>query len=158
MLIYKSNRVNGRKYVLRQWLLVTLVISIPLIIDILAPSINLINNSFFYYYLPLISLSQLLSLFQKDRINEIVIDTYRQTVSIKYYDVHKGVVRKTFSFKDLKVKILTTQKTLLTDPFNITLFGANKETFEISRSKDGFTTQTMRELVQKLESLTSPVS
>jgi hypothetical protein len=26
MLIYKSNRVNGRKYVLRQWLLVTLVI------------------------------------------------------------------------------------------------------------------------------------
>jgi hypothetical protein len=143
----RSERHNDLNYILRLWLSDILLFAAGL----------LITNYFFNFFSSLssflmlitfLSVSTWINIAQQDRVNEISIDTLGESVTLRYYDINQGQVEKKFSFNELKVRL--SKRTLY--------FSAGKKgQFSISKSKDGFSKESVQEIESFLERITKPV-
>jgi len=158
MLTYQSERTNNWSFIVRQWLLTTILISTPVIIDLLFPQINLINASYTYIFIPIVSLAKLFWLSQEDRINEIYIDTDTKQIVFKIYNPYGGHKTEVLSFDNLRVKIDTSKLTWLFDPIAIYFLKNKTEIIKATKWKDGFSINTLDGLRKILDSITTPVT
>jgi hypothetical protein len=161
---FKSQRHNNFRYIVREWAITTLTISAPLLLDILMPELDLVNRSYWYYFIPAFSFFRFIGLCQLDRVNEIVIDTNLREVSFKYYDINEGEVWKSYPFETLRLKIspnklnwLSNKMSWLFEPLTIYFLKGRQEVMSISKSKDGFSMETLESLKRTLEELTSTI-
>jgi hypothetical protein len=158
MIWYRSKRHNNFSYIIKKWLLQTLLlIGILLVIDYFLIRPNLVNSSYWFLFLPFYSLLSFIQLCQQDRVNEIFIDTDFKEVSFKYYDINEGQVFKTYSFETLRLQISNTKRTLrFLKPIEINFLVGRWEVMSLSKSKDGFSTQDLDNLASALNVLTTP--
>ncbi len=101
-----------------------------------------------YFLIGFLFITTWIDLARQDRINKISIDSSNGFIHFNYYDINEGQVKKTFSFGETRIKITRSE---------IYFFAGRKETFIISKTKDGFDKRTLREIRETLENLTSPV-
>jgi hypothetical protein len=143
----RSERHNDLNYILRLWLSDILLFAAGLLIA------NYFFNFFsslssFLMLITFLSVSTWINIAQQDRVNEISIDTLGESVTLRYYDINQGQVEKKFSFNELKVRL--SKRTLY--------FSAGKKgQFSISKSKDGFSKESVQEIESFLERITKPV-
>jgi hypothetical protein len=154
---YRSQRHNNFRYIFRQWLITTLTISTPLFVDLLLPQLNLVNRSYWYMFIPAFSFLRFIGLCQEDRVNEIIIDTDFREITFKYYDIHERQVWKSYSFESLHLDISASRTGWLFEPLTIYFLKGKREVMSVSRSKDGFSFETLESLKGTLEGLTSTI-
>jgi len=75
----------------------------------------------------------------------------------KFYNPYNGNETKVFSFEDLKVRIDTGKLPWLSNPIAIYFLKNKMEVIKTTKWKDGFSLDTLNNLRQELESLTSPI-
>src|SRR5215212_1549364 len=143
---YKSQRHNNFRYIFRQWLITTLTISTPLLIDFLLPQLHLVNRSFWYMFIPAFSFFSFIGLCQEDRVNEIIVDTEFREITFKYYDINEGQVWKSYPFEEIRLQISTDKMSWLFEPVTIYFLKGKREVMSISKSKDGFSIETLENL------------
>ena len=156
---YKSERVNNITSLIKKWLIYSVIISIPILIDFLFPGwIPFIhsNRSFWYLMFFFFSLQMLITLFQEDTVNEISIDTTLRQIQIQFYDSNYGQVTKNINFEDLQIKSVRLIWSRDKNVNAIYFFTSKNKMFKITKWKDGFSKATLNQLSEKLELLTSP--
>jgi hypothetical protein len=144
----KSERHNNLKYLIRLWLFNVFLFAAGLLI-----SYYLFNffssHSGFLLLLAFLSIRTWINIAQEDRVNEISIDRLDETIILKYYDINEGQVEKEFSFNELKVRLY--KRTLY-------FYAGKKGQFSISKSKDGFSKESVEQIKSFLERITKPVT
>ena len=145
---YKSQRHHNLSYLLKLWVwkllfVVVCFITVKYIFQVFS------NQSGLYFAIILWGLTSWIDIAQKDRINDITIDTINRVIIFSYYDINEGQVEKSFSFDEGRIKI---------SKHEIYFYAGRKKTFWISKAKDGFDTNTFEQIKVSLEALTSPVA
>jgi hypothetical protein len=102
-------------------------------------------------------LQELIRLFQEYAINEITIDIGKRQVQIQFYDANRGQVTEILPFEYLQLKVNRLIWFKNGNVNSLYFFSAKKKMLEVTKTKDGFSTETINSLSNKLESLTSPV-
>ena len=154
---YKSHRHNDFRYIFRQWLITTLLVFIPIFIDIIFPQVNFINRSNWYVIISVLSITTLIRLCQEDRVNEIIVDPEFREITFKYYDINEGQVWKSYPFEQIRLQISKNKMPWVFEPVNICFFIGRSEIMSVSKSKDGFSVQVLESLSRTLEDLTSVI-
>jgi hypothetical protein len=155
---YKSQRHNNLGYLLRLWLLNCLVLVAGLLLlGYLFPSLFSYSTSFWLFIVPILSISSWIDLAQKDRINEIIIDGPNRLITFKYYDINEAQKEKSLSFDQTKIKV-SDKKSLFGNVIEVYFFTGRRNIFYVSRSKDGFSFETMNEIKTYLEAVTNPIN
>ncbi|MEO6719751.1 MAG: hypothetical protein ABIN67_05255 [Ferruginibacter sp.] len=158
---YKSERFNDRASLFKKWVLMTLIVFIPVLVDLYFPQIGLLSpviRGEWILAAALFSVTELIDLFQRDTINEVTIDTLNNQVIFKYYDANEGQVSMAVAFANLQVKCNRLIWFRNPNVTSIYFFSGKNKMYEISKWKDGFSTTTLNNLSGVLESLTRPLS
>jgi hypothetical protein len=120
-------------------------------IQFLFPETELAKNHIHLYTFLLIELFQLFSM-TRDNINEITIDSSKQSLQINYYNTYEGQMEETYSFSDITLDIQETRKKEVKE----IIFFINKKTdFTLEKNKDNFSQQDLESLKELLCNITS---
>lgn len=158
--LFKSERINNQRSIFKKWLRYSLLVSIPVCIAFLFPQLHWFiqkDRNFWIIMTCVLSLQALIRFIQEDAINEIAIDARKRQVQFQFYDDNRGQVTETISFDTLQIKINRLIWVKNGNVNAIYFFTAKRKMFEITKAKDGFSTETINSLSLALESLTSPV-
>jgi hypothetical protein len=154
---YKSEIHNDRWYIARRWLLSTFISATPLLIDAFFPHTILQNVSNWYWPIALASIMALFNICRPNRVNELTIDHSKKKVTFQYYDFNAGQEEISYPFENLRIKIKSYRSLWLSKRTHIYFLQGNKELFEISNYKDGFSGNTLKDLQLTLEDMTHPI-
>lgn len=143
---FYSPRHHNLSFLLKRWTAYTIIlIIVSFLLKFLLHGEYSLATPFSLFF---ISLMLWIDLAREDRVNKFSIDRTKLLIHFNYYDINQGQVKKSFSFKGTRIKITRSE---------IYFFAGRKETFIISKAKDGFDKKTMNEIRETLENLTSPV-
>ena len=145
---FKSRRNHNLTFLIKLWALNCFIAIAGIILASLFFKV-FSSQSPFLFGLIFIGFSCWVDIAQKDRINEITIDSMNRMIYYQYYDINEGQVKKSFSFDGGRIKILKNE---------IYFFEGKKNTFSISKAKDGFDSNMLDEIKKSLEAITRPVS
>ena len=155
MIMFRSQRQNDIKTVVKNWVINTVLYCAFLIVaGFIFPQFSH-SNSFWYFGLPFISLYLFIGSAQNDYINEIIVDSKNKKIRFNYYDINLGQTQKIVDFIDARIKIVDRKSSR--DPITIHFYKVRSEIVSVSKPKDGFALETLKELQVLLESITSPI-
>jgi hypothetical protein len=157
MSLFKSQRHNDFRCIMRLWLVEALIVSTPLLLNLLFPWLHIGSRLYWYIFLPTVLIMRFIGLCLDDRVNEIIIDTNLRAISFKYYDVNQGQVLKSYPFEAIRLDIVVGRTLWGPKPITICFLKGKREVMSVSKTKDGFSMETLEDLKLSLQSLTSPV-
>ena len=156
MIIFKPDRPNTSFPILKVWLLNLLLFSVPIIYDLLFPN-NFIKDSYYYIAGSVLLMNFLMIIFT-DRLFELQIDKdERQLVFLS-----KSLISKTkktlLSFDNGRLKIEKNKSRWfkIGDPLTLYFLHNKTEVFEITKSKDGFSVDTLNKICKTVQEISLP--
>jgi hypothetical protein len=151
---FKSARINGFWYILKQWAVGLAFAAIGyLIIYLLRDFLN-IQSMNWSFLLIAMSISYFLGIGGRSRINEIVFDNEKRKLLIRYYNLYEGRGSEVFDFDKIKIKMNKSGFFNKSTICSISILKGRREEYELSIAKDGFSKETFKELTAYLDSLT----
>jgi hypothetical protein len=155
MILFRSQKQNSIKTIVKNWAINTvLYCAFFLVAGLIFPQLAH-SNSFWFFAMPFISFGLFISAAQNDYINEIIVDTKNARIIFRYYDINLGQTEKILDFANAGIKINERENSR--DPITIHFFKGRCEIMNLSKPKDGFTLETLKELQVLLDSITSPI-
>jgi len=152
MIVFKSKKKNTLKTIIRKWTISALIFCImAFVVNWFFPEF-IQHRSPWYFIISIFLLSHFIDLAQEDYINEITIDEENRKIIFQYYDINRGQTEITLDFETTRLRI-DKKKSGSTIHF----FNERSEIMFVSKSKDGFTTETLSALQRLLESITSSI-
>jgi hypothetical protein len=97
----------------------------------------------------------------KERLIEISFDTYSKQVLFIYKTLLSAPRQKTLEFENARLEIAQNKSNWtwwLTEPLTLYFLENKTEVFEIKNSKDGFSTDKLKEISKTVEKLSLPIS
>ena len=156
MIIFKPDRPNTSFAILKGWLLNLLLFSVPIIYDLLFPN-NFIKDSYYYIAGSVLLMNFLMIIFT-DRLYELQIDNdERQLVFLSKSLLSK--TKKTFlSFDNGRLEIEKNKSRWFKIGDLLTLYFLHNKTevFEITKSKDGFSLDTLNKICATVQEISLP--
>jgi hypothetical protein len=156
MMIFKTDRPNTSFAILKVWLLNLLLFSVPIIYDLLFPN-NFIKDSYYYIAGSVLLMNFLIIIFT-DRLYELQIDNdERQLVFLSKSLLSK--TKKTFlSFDNGRLEIEKNKSRWfkIGDPLTLYFLHNKTEVFEITKSKDGFSIDTLNKIYTTVQEISLP--
>ena len=156
MTIFKTDRPNTSFAILKVWLINLLVVSLPIIYDLLFPN-NIIKDSY-YFIVGAVMLTNFLMIVFTDRLFELQIDNNeRQLVFLSKSLLSK--TKKTFlSFDNGRLEIEKNKSRWfkIGDPLTLYFLHNKTEVFEITKSKDGFSIDTLNKICTTVQEISLP--
>jgi len=158
MLIYKTSRPYTLLYVLKQWLIITLVFSVPVLFNY-ALNKDFIKSGYYVVFVATfltgfsrdIYTRRLITL-KMDIENGLIFFVYKTlmsrpaTITLAIQDTRLEIVRR--KIKPLKIK----------QPVTIYFLKEKAEIFEINVSKDGFSAEALAQVETALQNLHVPIT
>jgi hypothetical protein len=156
MTSFKSDRINSWKFIIVAFIKRTAILFLIGLIDILFLHKNLFEPSTWLIAFVFFSIAYLFTLYVEDRINEIIINLKENNLKILYFDINQGQTIKELDLNNVQVKINRSRFFDTTSIGSIKIFTNEKEMYTITKSKDGFSQETLNKLGNFIESSTNP--
>jgi hypothetical protein len=158
MLNYTAERQSHWPYIIRQWLVSSIVLFLPAVYDMLFP--NDYINEIYYWIAAALSLARFIDLASRQRTYRIAIDEDAKTIAQYYRSSFEGKGEKSVLLEkvQLYVKKPPSPSTTEETPKNLVLYKGKREVLTLSKGKDGFAPRTLREIWRALEKLGVPVT
>lgn len=155
MITYRTGRSNSL-YFFKQLLITIVIFSLPIIYDLLF-STTFIRESYYWVAAALI-LMRIIDERSKERLTEIRFNTDARQVIFIYTTLFSAPQQKTLSFDSTRVEITQSKSswTWLREPLILYFLNNKKEVFELNKSKDGFSVETLKEISKTVEDLSLP--
>jgi hypothetical protein len=157
MSLFKSQRHNKFRYIMRSWVAEALILSTPVLLNLLFSWLHVGDKLFWYMFLPTFLIIRFIALCLDDRVNEIIVDTNLRAISFKYYNINEGQVLKSYPFEAIRLDIVVERTLWGPKPITIYFLKGKREVMSVSKMKDGFSMETLENLKLNLQDLTSPV-
>jgi hypothetical protein len=95
----------------------------------------------------------------KKRLKEVRFDKDKNQIIFTYKLLLSTTKQKTLSFENARLEITESKskKFSLWDPLTLYFLNGKKEIFEIKKSKDGFSVNTLRQITITAENLSLPI-
>lgn len=154
---YKSKRINGFWHIIKQWLIGVLVLALFPLLAYVAPDLLPFKNTNWVFLLILFSISRFAAISRFNWINDVIIDPDKRSLLVKYYNLYEGKSSEVFHFDNLRIRINKGKLFNRSNISSVSILKGKKEEYEITKQKDGYSMESVKELAALLESLTHPV-
>jgi hypothetical protein len=157
MLTYKTDRQDIFHY-FKQPLLVIALILVPIFYSFVFPT-PFIKDAYF----PLACGLSIIKIFDeifKARLVELQFDEEKKQVNFIYKRMFSMVKQKVLLFSNARLEVVRNniKIPLVVEPVTLYFLHSKKEVFEIMKSKDGFSNNTMQQISDSMENLSLPVT
>ena len=157
MTTFVTDRPKQALHILKNWAAGILIFTIPLVIDLLLKT-HIVKNSFYYILLLLLLLRFMIDL-NSQRIYKLSFDTDRHLIVFEHKSIFSKTVKEGLPFENCRVEI--NRKKIkwawLDEPFDFYFLQNKTEVFTLSKSKDGFSLNTLNKMYETIESLSFPI-
>lgn len=158
MLTYKTSRPYTLLYVLKQWLIITLVFSVPVLFNY-ALNKNFIKSGYYVVFV-----ATFLTGFSRDiytrRLITLKMDTENGLIIFVYKTLMSRPATITLAIKDARLEIISRKVKPLNikQPVTIYFLKNKEEILELNKSKDGFSMETLAEISNTLQGMQVPTT
>ena len=158
MLNYTTDRESHWPYIIKQLLISTVILSLPVIYDLLFPT-DYIKETYYWISVVLL-LAQFIDLTSRHRIHKIIIDEGGKTITQYYRSSFSGEGEKIHTL--VKVQLYVKNKKAAPGEAattkSLVLYKEGRGVLNVNTKNDGFAPKTLQEIRLVLERLGVPVT
>ncbi len=155
MLTFKTERQNIFPYFFKRVLIAIFIL--PILYDELFPTTFITDT--YYSIATVFLLLKVIDEISKVFLLELTFDNEQKEITILYKTVFSRPKHKRLLFEDAKLEIIRSKfkQKWLSEPLTLYFFKKRKEIFEVKRSKDGFSLETLNSIWKTVESIPLPI-
>jgi hypothetical protein len=156
MLTYKTDWSNSLHF-FKQLFITFVIILLPILYDLLFSTTFI--KEMYYELAATLLLIRIIDETSKKRLKEVRFDKDKNQIIFTYKLLLSTTKQKTLSFENARLEITESKskKFSLWDPLTLYFLNGKKEIFEIKKSKDGFSVNTLRQITITAENLSLPI-
>jgi hypothetical protein len=147
MTTFKTDRASAAGYIFKDWLTSVGIVALPAIYGLLFPGKPFIIKGSYFFIAGGALLAGLVARINEDRLYEMNFDREKRQIGFLYKRLFSDPKQKTISFDNVRLKI-DEGKSL-----TLSFFEGKKQAFRISKYKDGFSNDTLREICKAVEGI-----
>lgn len=154
--VFKTDQPHSR-YFMKGWLISAGLLSLPVLYDWIFPSTYITDK--YYWVVGAMLILRFISEASKDRLMEICFDKEKNQILFTYKGVFSAEKQKALSLENARLEIAETQSgwTWLWEPLTLYFLHNKTEVFEIRRSKDGSSVDTLNRIAETAAAFSVPI-
>ena len=160
MTTFKTDRPSIAGYIFKDWLITVAILALPGIYGLLFPGKPFTIKESYFFIVGGVMLASLAEKINKDRLCEIKFDRDQRQIVFSYKNLFSDPKQKVLPFDNASLEINEGKPNWWRRfaSLSLSFMKGKQEVFIISKYKDGFSVDTLKDILKTVENISLPVS